>query len=380
MYGSSSFTTMLAIASSLVSVATAASTGVGYTLTDDLSYTNFFSAFEFFDGPDPTKGFVQYQDAQSAVDQKLVGLLQDTKSVFMGVDYTTKDPKGRASVRLESTKTWNHGVLIADIGHMPASTCGSWPAFWLLGQQAWPVGGEIDILEGVNDYDSNAVTLHTSQGCVVDNSTAPAPNTATISRASTSFTGFLNTDNCDVAAPNQPKNVGCSIHAPDSLPPTSGSSSSSSSTLPPASYGTRFNAAQGGIYALEWTAQSISVFFFPHGSPLYRLAANTSSPDPSAWGAPLAHFSGAACDFEQRFADMRIIFDTTFCGEWAGKEWVEGGCMAKTGASTCEAYVRQNPRVFRDSWWEIRGLKWFQKGVKSVGVAAGKPKGRWDRR
>lgn len=107
----------------------AAQSAATYKLTEDLSYTNFFQAFNFFSGPDPTNGFVQYQNETSAIEKGLVAYLPDTQSVFLGVDYTTQDPNGRASVRLESKKGWNKGLLVADIRHMPASTCGSWPAY-----------------------------------------------------------------------------------------------------------------------------------------------------------------------------------------------------------------------------------------------------------
>ena len=39
-----------------------------------------------------------------------------------------------------------------------------WTAFWSNGPN-WPVGGEIDIIEGVNDYTNNQTTIHTSDGC-----------------------------------------------------------------------------------------------------------------------------------------------------------------------------------------------------------------------
>jgi hypothetical protein len=379
MYTTTCFVIVLAIMSSLSAVVNAAKST--YALTDDLSHKNFFPAFSFYSDTDPTKGFVQYQDRASAIKKGLVGYIQDTQSAFIGVDYTSKDPKGRTSVRLESTKNFNHGLLIADIAHMPASTCGVWPAYWLLGKQEWPIGGEIDILEGVNDYDSNAVTLHTSARCVVDNSTSPAMGVT--GHSSAPFTGFMESDDCDVAAKDQGKNVGCSIHAPDSLPSIT-QTGGDTSTQALASYGTPFNANKGGIYALEWTPSFISVYFLPYASPLYTSAHNTTPPDPSQWGAPMAHFSGANCDFKKRFKDMRIIFDTTFCGEWAGKEWKSGGCMKKTGTKTCEEYVRKNPAAFEEAFWEIRGLKWFQKGAAVV--AAGhekggvKARGRWDRR
>ncbi|KAH5429010.1 hypothetical protein HBI47_112550 [Parastagonospora nodorum] len=373
-------TAVLVTIMSLAAVSNAA--GSAYALSDDLSYKNFFSAMDAYNGSDPTQGFVQYQSLAQAVDKNLVGYLDDTKSAFMGVDYTSKDPKGRASVRLESKKTWNQGLLIADIAHMPASTCGTWPAFWLLGKETWPAGGEIDILEGVNDYDSNSVTLHTSQGCMISNASAPNPNSGS-TEAGASFSGTIGTDNCDVQAPNQDKNVGCSIHAPKTAlsPAHIGSSSASSNTnaLLLSSYGTPFNAARGGIYALDWTADAISVYFFPYASPLYKTVSKSTSPKPSTWGAPIARFGAEKCDLKQRFKDLRIILNTTFCGDWAGQEW-DKSCKKKTGAQTCEAYVRDNPEAFAESFWEVRGLRWYQQVKGKVAAVAVTPKGRYDRR
>ena len=39
--------------------------------------------------------------------------------------------------------------------------CGTWPAFWANGPN-WPAGGEIDILEGVNGFTQNQVSLRSS--------------------------------------------------------------------------------------------------------------------------------------------------------------------------------------------------------------------------
>ncbi|KAF2870962.1 concanavalin A-like lectin/glucanase domain-containing protein [Massariosphaeria phaeospora] len=339
-----------------------------YTLTDDLSYENFFANFELFSGPDPTKGFVSYQNLTAAIDQQLIGYLDDTQSVYMGVDFANKTPGGRPSVRLESTKSWNHGLLLADIKHMPDSTCGTWPAFWLLGaKDEWPQGGEIDVLEGVNDYENNAVTLHTGADCVVDNSTMGSAQ-ASADGVDAGFSGFLVTDDCDVNAADQSKNKGCSIAAPAHAPGSSNSSTSSSSSTPSslATYGTAFNAAGGGIYALEWLPTSIIVWFIPSSSssttnPLYTSLLTTSSPDPSTFGVPIARFQGHGCDMAAKFRDLKIVFDTTFCGEWAGQEW-DKSCKAKTGVSTCEAYVRENPEVFESAFWEVGALKWFQRG------------------
>jgi hypothetical protein len=319
-----------------------------YTLTDDLSGENFFNNFDLFSDQDPTNGFVAYQSLASAIENKYIGYLpvQNTTNVFLGVDYTNITPAGRPSIRAESKKNWNQGLLLANIRHMPASTCGSWPAFWMLGEGTWPMKGEIDILEGVNDQVSNAVTLHTTAGCVVDNTTSG--NMGMTDQGL--FSGEMKTDNCDVQAADQDKNQGCSIHAPVSASTT---------------YGSDFNSVGGGMYAVEWANTSIRVWFFARNSDTFSVHFSnttvTTEFQTSAWGKPLAHFAGSGCDFEQRFKDLRIIFNTAFCGEWAGRQEIwDSSCAAKTGVATGADYVRDNPAAFQETYWEIEGLSWYE--------------------
>lgn len=402
MHASTILTTILTTAPSLISTAsiprntTTKNTTSNYILKDDLSYENFFSSFDFFAGPDPTHGFVQYLNASSAISRNLIGYYNDTSTIYIGVDSVSKDSKGRSSVRLESKKSWNKGLLIADIHHMPQSECGVWGAYWLLGAgMEWPEGGEIDVVEGVNEQVRNAVTLHTAKGCVVDNSTSshhthslpPSPHlspddsgsgsgsdsdsTTSDSTAQNTFTGTLTTGDCDINALGQFKNVGCSIAAPKYITNVAlGGTRDANTPLP--SFGTPFNNAEGGIYALEWTSTSISVWFIPRYSPLFDTYftpassstdtsnSTTPSPDPSLWGPPMAHFSGSGCDFEQRFKDLKIIFNIDFCGDWAGEEWDES-CKKKTGVQTCEEYVRDNPEKFEEAFWEVGRVEWWQK-------------------
>ena len=50
-------------------------------------------------------------------------------SVYMGVDSTNiASGSGRASVRVASKKSYNHGLIILDLAHMPGGICGTWPA------------------------------------------------------------------------------------------------------------------------------------------------------------------------------------------------------------------------------------------------------------
>ena len=116
------------------------------------------------------------------------------------------------------------------------------------------------------------MTLHTSDGCTINNS---------------GFTGTLTTDNCYVDAAGQSNNAGCGITDPST-----------------ASYGAGFNANGGGVFATEWTSSAISIYFFPRGSIPSDIT--DGSPDPSTWGTPVAYFSGG-CDIDEHFSGMQIV-------------------------------------------------------------------------
>ena len=97
----------------------------GYSLVDDYSGSKFFDMFDFFTGPDPTNGFVNYVDQGTAQSQ---GLVKTDGSVYIGVDSTNVAPNGRNSVRLSSKRSYNHMLVVIDLGHMPGGQCGAWPA------------------------------------------------------------------------------------------------------------------------------------------------------------------------------------------------------------------------------------------------------------
>ncbi|KAJ3497017.1 hypothetical protein NLG97_g2220 [Lecanicillium saksenae] len=92
-----------------------------------------------------------------------IARIEDNK-IFLGVDATkiadyrgaSQVLHGRESVRLESKETWSSGIMIADVEHMPGTTCGVWPALWSYNNSEDPVG-EIDLVEGINVQDSNVV-------------------------------------------------------------------------------------------------------------------------------------------------------------------------------------------------------------------------------
>ncbi|KAK0113647.1 hypothetical protein ONS95_013893 [Cadophora gregata] len=297
-----------------------------YVIEDTYDTKNFFSEFDFFVDQDPTEGFVKYSSAETANTSSLAGYVND--AVFLGVDYTTANPpSGRKSVRVSSKKAYTHGLIMADIAHMPDSTCGNWPAFWTVGAD-WPTNGEIDILEGVNDDTTNHITLHTSPGCMLNSSGALSSSS-------------LSTSDCNAGNAGE----GCSI-----------------STTNNQNYGTGFNAIGGGVYAMEWTSSAIKVFFFARGAIPADIISG--SPDPTTWGTPVGSFSGTGCLIDSHFKDHKIVINNTFCGAWAGQVWNRSSCSRV--APTCEAYVAAHPKAFAQAYWLVNSVKVYRQDMAAV--------------
>ena len=131
----------------------------------------------------------------------------------------------------------------------------------------------------------------------------------------------------------------------------------------------RFQRDRSGVFATEWTSSAISVFFFPRGSMLADLARG--SPDPASWGEPLARFQGD-CDMATSFRHLRIIFDTTSCGDWAGEVW-SGSTCASTTQQTCEDFVADHPHAFVDAYWSVNSLEVYQVNASSPRSSLSKP-------
>ncbi|KAK4960506.1 hypothetical protein LTR10_003402 [Elasticomyces elasticus] len=353
-----STTIILALVAS-ISTALAAHTNSAplpqFSLVADYSGKDFFSAFDFFTGEDPTGGAVSYVDAETAAQKRYTGFVDNkvtgSTNAYIGVDYTSVTPK-RESVRLSSKHTYEVGSIVTiDVYHMP-SAFGAWPALWMLGDipgGTWPDtnGGEIDILEVVHNSSTNAMTLHTGPGCTVNN-------------AAHLFQGQLQDPNCNAGDP-QPGTTGCSVQAVNQA-------HTRGATL--ATAGAPFNQQMGGVYVLVWMKSGISVYLLNRESlPADLIAGN---PMPETWHKtmPLAKFSGQGCDWAKTFSNMRIVTDTTFCGQWSGKQevWESFGGPAATGSSTCADYVQNNPAAFKDAYFEIASIKVFGRNGKMPAI------------
>ncbi|KAJ4313860.1 hypothetical protein N0V94_006726 [Neodidymelliopsis sp. IMI 364377] len=305
-----------------------------YAVQDVYAGSSFFDAFNFVT-EEKTNGFVNYVDRTRAESQGYISV--EHGDAIFGVDYTSKldssagKDTGRESVRLEGKKEYNKGLFVLDLKHMPGGICGTWPAFWSLGREPWPVKGEIDIIEGVNKNSANSMVLHTDTKCKTNGQ---------------GQTGVQNLYDC----------------ALDSSSGTTGCGVSDTSAK---SYGTAFNANEGGYYVTEWQAEGIKVWFFPRGSAPASLT--TGEPDTSEFGTPSANFQGD-CDIEKRFMDQRFIFSNTFCGDWGGNVYANSGCPMYSGLSgmdSCKKYVAENPQVFKDAYWRVGSFKTYNKRTVS---------------
>ncbi|KAK5059719.1 hypothetical protein LTR84_009602 [Exophiala bonariae] len=293
-----------------------------YVLTDDYTSGVFADEFNFFTGNDPTNGYVNYLSQADAVSSGLLRTYNDG-SVYMGVDDTNvATGRGRNSIRIESKKTYNHGLFILDLAHMPGGQCGTWPAYWLKGPQA-PAYSELDIIEGINLDSTSLMSVKTNQACSI--SQQP-------------MTGTLKTTDCNI---NTGGIVGCSINSAS-----------------PATYGTGFNNLGGGVYATEWTSNAITIWYFARNAIPADITAGT--PNPQLWGVPLAKFA-PNCRLDDNFVNQNIVMNIDFCGDYAADPFFYNQNPTCTSqAASCNDFVKNNPGAFTETYWRINQLKVYQ--------------------
>ncbi|KAF8499608.1 concanavalin A-like lectin/glucanase domain-containing protein [Russula emetica] len=302
-----------------------------FTLSNTWVGNDFLSNdWDWFTLPDPTNGRVNYVSQAEALQE---GLTYVNGSVFfmraddtniVGNDSTTP---GRNSIRITSQESWDDAIYVLDIGHMPEG-CSTWPAFWTKSATSlWPAGGEIDIIEGCNLVTVNRATLHTSPGCLM------SPD------SQSTQTGTTLTSDCDAAA------NGCSVNFNEASTP--------------ASYGSEFNNEGGGFYVMSNTqASGIQIWYWERSSqsiPPEIILGNSLNPN-DGWGTPAANFSMVPgyCDYSEYFNAQQIIFDLTFCGDFAGLTWDQSSCASLS--PTCSDYVDNNPSAFSTAFWAINRL------------------------
>lgn len=78
---------------------------------------------------------------------------------------------------------------------------------------------------------------------------------------------------------------------------------------------------------MQWTSAAIQIWYFPRNAIPASItdATDSDGPDPATFGTPSANFQGS-CDIDANFFNHSVVFDTTFCGSYAGNTWQGQGC------------------------------------------------------
>ncbi|KAF9239252.1 glycoside hydrolase family 16 protein [Melanogaster broomeanus] len=313
----------------LASLAGFAFAGAMYTLSECIVGEGFYNSFDFQAITDPTHGRVNYVDEETAMRLRLTFTVGNT-FVMRADDTTVLSPSGpgRNSVRIRSKNQYTTHVAVFDIWHMPQG-CGQvqlniWiQAVWEVGEPDWPDGGEVDIVEGVNDVTPNQSTLHTSPNC-------------TIPASEINQLGTTVSTNCDARVNG---NAGCGVQF----------------TEDDDSFGPNFNMIGGGWYAMERTNDYISIWFWERDDSSAPRDVILGAPtiNTSHWGIPAAYFPNTDCNLATHFDANYIIINLTLCGDWAGNPsvYAASGCPL-----TCIDYVNNYPMAFSEAYFQFSSI------------------------
>ncbi|KAL9056208.1 MAG: hypothetical protein Q9162_003088 [Coniocarpon cinnabarinum] len=302
-------------------------TPLTYNIVDTYEPATFFQNFQYFTGYDPTGGFVHYDSMQYATNPTYNTTFVSPDSAFVQVDRTgSNEITGRHSARVTSLKQYNDGLFLFDVKHSPYG-CATWPAIWLTDPSNWPLHGEIDIVETVNQGSSGVhSTLHTTNDCSM--------------KVKRKQSGSVDGKNCYNGTD---ANNGCGVVGATDT------------------YGAALNQNGGGVYACELRKEGIRIWFFARASlpgdvstAINSGEADTTRPDPSKWGEALADFPSTDCDIGSHFKNQSIIINISLCGQWAGRDY---NTVDKCPGN-CQDYVAQNPAAFDQAYWELGRFKY----------------------
>ncbi|KAJ3848997.1 glycoside hydrolase family 16 protein [Lentinula lateritia] len=298
-----------------------------YTPIREYSGTDFFSEWDYYGFIDNTTwGNVTYVDETTGTSQGLTYIDPNTGHAIIKVDNTTNiaaaPTVNRNSVKITSKDAYPIGSLVViDVSHIPYG-CSVWPSFWMLGTDLlWPLAGEIDIIEAINNLGSNQYALHTTPGCYLAANSVQTGNT-------------IETD-CSTGQ-------GCLVQE-----------------TKPNSFGSGFAQAGGGVFATQLDVSGIYMWFWPRSS----LPASISQADSAStmnltdWGTPTASYPASACNITQYFQPQQLVLDITLCGVWAGVPSIYNstGC---SGQCIDNVIGTGNP-IYNQAYWDITYIRTY---------------------
>lgn len=282
----------------------AAATGT-YSLAQANRGANFFSNnnWDFWNITDPTHGTVVYVDQTTAQKQGLIGITSKGRAFVQTSSADLPLGQKRPSVRFNTKQSFDSGIVIFDVVKMPVG-CATWPALWTVNGVNWPLNGEIDVMEGIgytnNKKNSNLMSVHLN-------------GSSALTSSSKSYSGSLNSNNCLTSYGLG--NTGCSFYDKNGAGP---------------SWGSDFNAQNGGIWAMQFgKGGGVKIWFWGrHSNKIPKELSNRSSASatlkPSLWGVPVANFQSPLID--SQIKGQQVVLDITIGGDWAGNVAMDGKC------------------------------------------------------
>lgn len=303
----------------------------GYDFMDE-------SQFKWETADDPTAGYVDYISLGEAQDRNLVDVDSNNRIILRSDSTNIAFGRGRKSIRLSTKTTYNEGLFVWKVHHMPAG-CGNWSALWTVGND-WPNGGEIDVVEGVNLQTNNGIALHTGDSCNMYDSTDEFNG-----KWQRHWESDIELRNCSAFATSE--NYGCAIQSNNSN-----------------SYGNNLNDIGGGYFVMEMSDYHIRVWFFPMN--LVPDDIVNGRPNTDLLSIPDASFPmGSNCNFRENFPNHVLVINNTFCGGYAGWSFTPDGCPNVVGNNSmekCINFVKNEPSEFIEAFWDIEYIRIYQMG------------------
>jgi len=176
---------------------------------------------------------------------------------------------------------------------------------------------------------SNQMALHTRTGCTLN---APA------SGAQTGQSGGLN---CSLDS-------GCTVTETKSN-----------------SFGQGFNQAGGGVFATQFDASGIYIWFWSRANIPSSVTSASTSNSPfgslSDWGTPSASYpTSTGCNISQYFNPQTLVLDITLCGIWAGLSSVYlPQCASQGTTQLCynDNVINAGSTGYANAYFEIKYVR-----------------------
>jgi len=258
--------------------------------------------------------------------------LSKRKSILRAGSPSLEKRGKRMTARMRTKKSFKHFVVAMKYSHVPWG-CGIWPAFYTKGVGEGVSGGEMHIMEHVNDAKS-FTRFRTSANCTL--------KTREVNR-------FKEMTDLNFRSESQSQ-YDCSVEECENCTTSTRSLGCAPNVLP---LRTSLQWAENpGVIAMQRTKDYAKIFFIPHDEIPHDLQRN--APKPETWEEwmiayyPFA-YSDDCPDADGIMSAQQIYLSIQFCGSWASKVWGDSTLCPHVGAVYNASASRNGTSVPREA-------------------------------